>query len=739
MSSILEFLTHVAGVSTSRAAVRAAWHSACAAGADHEAWWLKLTEAGARIGLRLTSVRLSVREVLGLARGESPLVAACADKLSSMENLGNEPTCVAVAGSRGHRAWLASIEWGGRGRWIRAAELAEMVGASDIDQPVVWVVADVAEPAAGMGTSGQDHHHSGAAHETLSPLQRLLGLLSPESHDIGLLTTYSVAVGFLALATPLAVEALVTTIAFGTLVQPLVVLAMILFSCLTLAGALRAMQAYVGEVIERRLFVRVAIDLAERLPRAKMEFHDGQDGPECINRFFEIVTVQKAVSSLLLEAVLVLLSAIISLVILAFYHPYMLAFDVLLIIALCFIVFVLGRGGVRTAIEESRSKYAMAAWLEEMMRLPLAFKLYGAPRFARERAEEIAVEYLARRSAHFRIVMRQTLAALLLQAVASTIVLALGGWLVMDGQMTLGQLVATELMVTIVVGSFAKLGKHIQTWCDLLAGCEKLGHLVDIPLEPSGGESRGDGTPPAALRAHQLGFSWHEGHALLEGFDLSIHPGERIAILGPHGSGKSTLVELLGGLREPHHGRIEFDGFDLRDVRREVVREQMAMIREVEIIEGSVLQNVRFGRDEVTLTDVRWALEAAGLLDDVMALPLGLQTPMRRDGAPLGSSQALRLMVARAIVGGPRLVFVDESLDSLDAKSLSIVLDTLCDRRAPWTLVLATRRPEVAASCDRVVDFSHSGRPHFVPSRLAGPNGSPKSLTDARNNDDAPH
>jgi len=150
MPSILEFLTHVAGVSSSRATVRAAWHSACAAGEEGEAWWLKLSEAGARIGLRLTSIRLSVREALELARGESPLVAACADRLSAVSNVGNEPTCVAVAGSRGHRAWLASVEIGGRGRWVRSTELAEIVGASDIDQPVAWVVAEPAEPAAGL-------------------------------------------------------------------------------------------------------------------------------------------------------------------------------------------------------------------------------------------------------------------------------------------------------------------------------------------------------------------------------------------------------------------------------------------------------------------------------------------------------------------------------------------------------------------------------------------------------------
>jgi ABC-type bacteriocin/lantibiotic exporter with double-glycine peptidase domain len=638
---------------------------------------------------------------------------------------------------------------------VKAAELARLVGAESLDQPITWVLAEPSEPAKGLSPLRGNQHlnghvsqaaiggvnddpapHSGhGAHPEVPPLKRLLGLFRPESHDVGLLVAYSAAVGFLGLATPLAVESLVTTVAFGTLLQPLLVLAAILLGCLTLAGALRGMQAYLAEVIERRLFVRMAVDLAERLPRTRLDYHDSHDGAEMVNRFFDIVTVQKAAATLLLEAVALILSTTISLVILAFYHPFMLAFDVLLIALLGGIIFGLGRGNVRTAIAESRAKYAMAAWLEELARQPAAFKFFRGPLLARERAEALAVEYLACRKVHFGIVIRQILAALLLQAGASTAVLALGGWLVINGQLTLGQLVATELMVTLVVGSFAKLGKHIQTWCDLLAACDKLGHLTDIPLEPSGGEARCDGALPAAINARRLTYGWHPTHPILEDFDLQVAPGERVAVCGPHGSGKSTLVELLAGLREPVTGRVEFDHIDLRDVRREAARAHVALARGVEILDESILENVRMGRDELTISEVRWALEATGLLDDVLALPEGLQTRLRREGAPLSRSQALRLAIARAIVGGPRLLLVDETLDGLDPDALEVVLKTLCDPRAPWTLVLATRRPDVADRCDRVVELTRRGQRLVRQGRLSGPPRS-ATLSDGRNQDD---
>ena len=256
-----------------------------------------------------------------------------------------------------------------------------------------------------------------------------------------------------------------------------------LFTFLTFAAALRGLLSYVVEILQRRLFVRLVADLAYRLPRVRGTAFDGMHAPELVNRFFEIVTVQKAASSLLLDAVSIILQTFVGMAVLAFYHPFLLGFDLVLLMLIAFITFGLGRGAVKTAVNESIAKYAVGAWLEELVRHPTAFKLHSGHQFALDRSDRLTVDYLDARKKHYRIVLRQLLFALGLQATVATALLGLGGWLVIQGQLTLGQLVAAELIVTVIVGSFAKMGKHLESFYDLLASMDKLGHLFDLPTE----------------------------------------------------------------------------------------------------------------------------------------------------------------------------------------------------------------------------------------------------------------
>jgi ABC-type bacteriocin/lantibiotic exporter with double-glycine peptidase domain len=232
-----------------------------------------------------------------------------------------------------------------------------------------------------------------------------------------------------------------------------------------------------------------------------------------------------------------------------------------------FIIFGLGRGAVATSIRESRAKYAIAAWLQELARHPTAFRLYGGNRFALDRADHLAVEYLEARRLHFRVLMRQILFALGLQAIAATVLLGLGGWLVIQGQLTLGQLVAAELIVTVIVGSFAKLGKHMESFYDLLASMDKLGHLFDLPIEDQTKLFHLHETGPATLAVRDLSYHYHASSDTFHDLNFELRPGESLALVGPDGSGKSTLVELLGGIRRPTSGHVELDGIDLRELR----------------------------------------------------------------------------------------------------------------------------------------------------------------------------
>lgn len=527
------------------------------------------------------------------------------------------------------------------------------------------------------------------------PLDRLLSLLRAESSDLWMVLIFALVAGLLSMTTPLAVEALVNTVAFGRFLQPVFVLSVMLLAFLIFQAALKTLQTFVVEIIQRRLFARVAADLSFRLPRTRMEALDEHYAPELVNRFFDVVTVQKISAQLLLDGISVVLSAAVGMTVLAFYHPYLLAFDVVLILMILFTMFVLGRGAVKTSIKESKTKYAMAAWLEDLARCRTTFRYDGASEFALERSDELIYDYLTARKKHFRVLLRQILFLLLVQALASTALLAIGGWLVITGQLSLGQLVAAELIVAVVVGSFAKLGKHMESFYDLMASIDKLGALLDLPIERTDGLLAAPDSPSkedAFISVRNVCYGLPDGREVLHNFSLDIPRGQKVALCGESGSGKSLLLDMLFGLRDPIAGSISLQGIDPRDLRPDVLRRRVAMVRDIETFDGTIAQNVHLERPDISIAEVRTAMEIVGLMPLIQRLPKGLDTHLTSNGAPLTTSQLRRLMVARAIAGRPDIVLIDEVLDALaDSEAEKILRKIVADDQSSTVLVVTNR------------------------------------------------
>jgi ABC-type bacteriocin/lantibiotic exporter with double-glycine peptidase domain len=530
-------------------------------------------------------------------------------------------------------------------------------------------------------------------------MTRLGRLLEAERQDMWVVVAYSLAIGILTLVVPVVTQSVVNTIAFGTVLQPLVLLALIVFLALTFSAALRALRHWVVEVLQRRIFVRVISDAVMRLLRVRVEAFDAGHGPELVNRFFEVVTVQKGAAILLIDGLAILIQTVAGLMLLAVYHPLLLAFGAVLFAAIFVIVVPLGFGAVSTAVMESKAKYEMAAWLEEIARHSATFKSPHGATLAAEQANSITTRYLAQRASHFRILFRQIIGSLVLEAVASAVLLGAGGWLVMQRQLTLGQLVAAELIVAVVVGGFAKFGKQLETFYDLLAAMDKLGYLTDLPLERAGGEAH-NATGPAALRLHEVAFTFDGHRKVFENVNAEIPAGARVVLYSGLGQGKSTLIDLLYGLRLPSEGTIELDGHDYRDLSVAALRSQTALVRSAEVFQGTLADNVRLGNSAVTTSEIREALTRVGLGEALMALPDGLQTMLNTGGLPLSQGQLRLLMFARAISQKPRLLLIDEAIDAIDdTVERDRLLDTLFAADAPWTVVMATRNAALAGRC----------------------------------------
>jgi ABC-type bacteriocin/lantibiotic exporter with double-glycine peptidase domain len=265
--------------------------------------------------------------------------------------------------------------------------------------------------------------------------------------------------------------------------------------------------------------------------------------------------------------------------------------------------------------------------------------------------------------------------------------------------LTLGQLVAAELIVAVVVGGFAKFGKQLETFYDLLAAMDKLGYLTDLPLERAGGEAH-NATGPAALRLHEVAFTFDGHRKVFENVNAEIPAGARVVLYSGLGQGKSTLIDLLYGLRLPSEGTIELDGHDYRDLSVAALRSQTALVRSAEVFQGTLADNVRLGNSAVTTSEIREALTRVGLGEALMALPDGLQTMLNTGGLPLSQGQLRLLMFARAISQKPRLLLIDEAIDAIDdTVERDRLLDTLFAADAPWTVVMATRNAALAGRC----------------------------------------
>jgi len=524
--------------------------------------------------------------------------------------------------------------------------------------------------------------------------------LRAESADLWVIVTYAVGVGLLSLAVPIATASLVNSIAFGTVLQPVVVLTFIVFVVLCFEGLMRTLQYQVVEVLQRRVFVRLAIDLARRLPRLETAAFERARVPEMVNRFFDVLTVQKTVAVLLLDGLAVMLQALIGTALLAFYHPALLAFDVVLVVGILVILFPMGVGAIDSSLRESKAKYAVAAWLEELARLHTTFHGTDASNFAVARADGLTQSYILARAGHFRVVLRQHVGSLAFKAVVSAALLGLGGWLVIQRGLTIGQLAAAELVVTAVVAGIAKFGKQLESFYDLVTAVDKIGHLTDLPLEREDGADLPAGSPAgASVALRRVSFAFDQRAQPLRDAELALAPGARAALVGKSGAGKSALADLLVGLRAPSHGVVALEGTDLRELSLDAVRDAVALVRDVEVFEGTVADNVTVGRGRVTRAHAHRALAALRLTDAVGDLAAGVNTVLTRNGSPLSDTQARILMFARAIAGEPRLLVVDGALDAFDRDTAREVMAALAPPDAPWTLLVLTQRESVAALC----------------------------------------
>lgn len=622
---------------------------------------LRLTRGARAVGLELSTYEISPHG-LGAGAPVLPLVGhgAGQDAYFLLDAVKDGRLRLRVFGPSGP----------GASSWVSPEALAAAVGCSP-DQPLRLMHAAVSRPLDLMRDVDG------------SPWRRLAGLIRSERRDLWVVVSYAIGVGVLSLATPLAVQSLINTVAFGTVMQPVLVLSVLLLAALFASAVLKLFEFIVVEHLVRRVFVRTAVDFSRRAPIIRKQACNGHRLEELMNRFYDVVVVEKTLVSLIFDGLAATLQIGVGLLLLAVYHPILLAFDLGLIFTINVIIFGLGRHAVKTAVIESKKKHAVAAWLEELASTPSAFSSVSGQRYAHSRADEAVQAWLHARASHFKILIRQQGGMLGLQALASGLLILIGGFLVIERQLTLGQLVAAEVIMTLTVSSLGKLGKMFAKVYDLLAALDKLGSVVDLPLVEAGAEALEPSAKPMAVQLQ---------HPKLQ---LDLPPGGHIAVAGERLADLPEFVPWLAGLASAPSGELSLDGIDVRSLDAAEVADQILVLHRDELFDGTLIDNITLGDPRVSRVQVRDALDRVGLHELEDALSEGLDHHIQRDGQPITVSQSSLLLLARVLVRRPRLVVVDRLLDALSTEHRARVMGLILAQDAPWTTICVTDQSDI--------------------------------------------
>lgn len=545
---------------------------------------------------------------------------------------------------------------------------------------------------------------------TKNPFQKFIAMLSEDRRDIMYLYAYALFYAIVNLSLPLGVQAIIGLIQAGMVSTSWIILSAVVTAGVLIGGVLQVLQLSISEILQQRIFTRAAFEFTYRIPRFQNASIRGQYPPELINRFFDTLNVQKGLSKILMDFSASSLQILIGLILLSTYHPFFITFGVALIIVLVAILYYTGPRGLESSMKESTYKYKIAHWLKEIARTMDTFKRAGHTELPLERTDELVNSYLEHRKRHWKVLIFQYANIVGFKAFVTLGLLIIGGLLVIQNEINVGQFVASEIVIILIINSAEKLILTMEPIYDVLTAVEKMSTVTDIPLEEDQGAMLFDTIDTgmgASLDLKELTYMSEDGsRAILNNLNLNIPSGARAVITGPNGSGKSTLLRLLAVQYEPTHGTVSFNGYPSGNLNTADLRYHVGdCFLSEDLFEGTLVENITLGRPEIELSDVEWAVQGLGLQSFIKSLPKGYDTMVGPTARPLSSSLVERILLARAIVVRPRLLLLDDIFHLFDPKERKNIVEFIWNPSQPWTLVAASNLPTVKENSTLTIEL----------------------------------
>ena len=539
----------------------------------------------------------------------------------------------------------------------------------------------------------------------MSPLKRYYNLLRLDRKDILQIISYAIFAGIISLSLPLGIQAIINFIQAGRASVSWIVLVILVVIGAAFVGVLSLMQLRITENLQQKIFIRSAFEFTYRIPKLKFSSTYNKHSSEIANRFFDTLSIQKGTSKLLTDFSAALLQILFGIILLSLYHPFFIIFGILLSILLYLIYRFSYESGLKTSLKESKFKYKVAGWLQELSRNNFSFKNPHHLDFALEKNNRLVNDYINYREQHFRVIKRQFSQLIGFKVIITASLLLIGGFLVLNQQMNIGQFVAAEIIILLVINSVEKIILGLETFYDVLTSVEKIGEVTDLEIESESELNQSNCFINLSLELENVSFKFADDTTnALENINLKITQSEKIVIEGDNGSGKTTLIRILSGLIQPTQGHfiINDDTFNKMDINQ--YRTHFGCILQGEtLFEGTIFENLTFNNPNISTEDIKWALDNLKLTSFIKTLPNGLKTPIFPDGKQLSSSNIQKILLARCVLHKPRILFLENPTDKMDVATSQEIIAFLMDPNQKWTVVVTSNNKQFSAKSNRVI------------------------------------
>jgi ABC-type bacteriocin/lantibiotic exporter with double-glycine peptidase domain len=544
--------------------------------------------------------------------------------------------------------------------------------------------------------------------EAMTPFKRLLSMLKPDNGEIRNVYIFAAFSGVVGLGLPIGIQAIVNFIQMGRVSTSWIILVVLVMLAIIVSGLLNIAQMRITENLQQRIFVRSALDFTDRIPLINAEALAQKYAPELPNRFFDTITIQKGLSKLILDFASASLQIVFGLILLSFYHSFFIFFGLALIILLILVFRITAERGFRSSLRESNYKYKIAHWLQQIAYTRFSFKMAGTPSYLMFRTDQYLVEYLKSRNEHFKILKQQYLYLIGFKAIIAMALLVIGGVLVINQTMNIGQFVAAEIIILLILSSVEKLIVSLETVYDLLTAIEKIGQVTDLPLEQKSGMEIPSNDQGFEIDLVNISYTSEiTSQILLEDVSFTVKPNEIILFKTDNSVSTNLIFGLIGGMYQPVAGNLSINNIPLGNLNRVFLRNRIGnMLSQDLLIHATVLENITLGRDYVSFGEVQQLCDRLNLSKQIQFLKEGYDTLLNPEGHFLPKDCIRKILLARALVGSPKLVLLEEPLHDICLEDRQTIIDIIGTFNQT-TFLIQPDEPALAPLAERTISISN--------------------------------